>query len=171
MEGRRILPGMCRRMGLEMDNVCRKTKQLLIARQEMAWIAPDYSDSSDDGYIYYSQPEKIQEALDWIKEYYCSDASKNEHEDEYLMVLWQSGLMNKLFAESAEKLASFQKVGNTYYTLIKKHYLDEKVLSQKELEEMLGISRSTYYARLQEAFVALGLAFYIVSRSYTLEDA
>ena len=90
-EWSRILPGMCKRAGLEMKDVREKTKYLLKTRREMAWMAPEYPDG--EGYVYESKIGDIHEALSWMKGYYCSENTEND--DQNLMILWETGLMKK----------------------------------------------------------------------------
>lgn len=167
METTRILPGMCRRMELEVGTVCEKTRRLLKSRREMSWAAADYYRSEDD-YIYYYRVEELCKALEWIRNYYYTE--KSDSEEEYLMVLWESGLMKRMIDEAMEKLSLFHKVGYLYHVIIQKRYLDEHVYSESQLEELLDVSRSTYYLRLKEAIVAFGLAFCGVAASYVLEE-
>lgn len=154
-------------MGLEKKTVCEKTRHLLKSRHEIGWTATDYY-SSDEDVVYYYRPEELEKALAWIQDYYYQPADENE--EEYFMVLWESGLMRKLFLETMEKLSSFRRVGSLYHVLITKKYLDENVLTESELETFLDISRSTLYARLREAVTAFGLAFCGIVKTYTLED-
>lgn len=167
LESTRILPGMCRRIGLEKKVVKAKTKRLLKSKRDVGWVATEYCNPEDD-YIYYFRTDEFKKALTWIQDYFYTDSDENE--EEFLMILWESGLMKKLFRETMEKLSSFQKVGCTYYTLIDKKYLDENPMSEKEIEDLLDISRSTYYSRMQEAIVAFGLAFCSVAKAYSLEE-
>jgi len=166
-ETTRILPGMCRRMGLEKKSVCEKTKHLLKSRHDMGWTATDYY-TADENIVYYYRPEELEKALEWIQTYYYR--TDDEKDEEHLMVLWESGLMRKIFLETMEKLSSFHRVGWLYHKLITKRYLDERVLTESELETLLDVSRSTLYARLNEAVTAFGLAFCGIARTYSLED-
>ena len=167
LETMRILPNMCRRMGLEKETVYEKTKRLLKSRQEMGWTAADYF-GGDEDYIYYYRTEELHKAFEWIKGYFSSE--EDGKEEEYFMILWESGLMKKLFRESLEILSGFQKVGGMYHVLIMKRFLDDVLLNDKELAELLDYSRSTVYARLHEAVIAFGLAFFMAARSYILEE-
>ena len=167
LETTRILPGMCRRIGLEKRTVSVKAKKLLKSQQEIGWVATEYF-NPDDEYIYYFRTEEFRKALDWIQNYFYADDDENE--TEYMMILWESGLMNKLFRETLEKLSSFKKHGCTYHVMITKKFLDEKPMTEKEIEDLLDISRSTYYSRMQEAIVAFGLAFCSVAKAYSLDE-
>ena len=133
----------------------------------MGWTALDYYNADED-IVYYYRPEELEKALEWLQKYYY--LPDDENEEEYFMILWESGLMRKLFLETMEKLSSFRRVGCLYHKLITKRYLDEKVLTESELETLLDVSRSTLYARLSEAVTAFGLAFCGIVKTYTLED-
>ena len=167
LETTRILPGMCRRMGLDETKVYERSKRLLKSRQEMGWTAADYF-GGDEDYIYYYRTDELQEALEWIKGYFSSEDDGKE--EEYFMILWESGLMKKLFRESLEILSCFQKVGGTYHLLIMKRFLADVLMNEKDLGALLGLSRSTVYARLHEAVIAFGLAFFKAVRPYILEE-
>ena len=167
LETTRILPRMCSRVGLEKKVVNVKAKKLLQSKQDIGWVATEYCNPDDD-YIYYFRTDEFRKALTWIQDYFYIDNDKNE--EEYMLILWESGLMKKLFQESMDKLSSFQKVGCMYHVLIEKKYLDENPMSEKEIEDLLDISRSTYYTRMQEAVVAFGLAFCSVAKAYSLEE-
>lgn len=150
----KILPNMCKRLGLDKGVVCERTKALLKSKRDMDWFMEAFQEDGNDDIYYYCESE-LKAAVKWLQGYY--KALSNDGFDDYVPVLWESRLMDKLFDEVMKKLAQFKKYGDLYVQLIRLRYLSDETPVETEITEKLGICRSSYYSRLNEACIAFGI--------------
>ena len=154
LEMDKVIPGLCRKMGLDMDLVYKKTRKILKSRNQNAWI-PNLPEDSEEAEIYYFCEGDLFRSISWLEEYYFTQEEADF--DEHMSILWESGFMNQIVKICMEKLSEYRHYGTVYSSVIQNRYLQDEHMIDVEIMESLNLGRSTYYSRLKEGITAFGV--------------
>ena len=151
------IEAMCESQNLDADELAVKAKLLLGSYRRICWTTLGACKTrNDDGYCVCN--DDIDHALEYLKTY-SSTVEKGAFERNIRM-LFDSRWMVELVDDAMIQVKEFPDIGDQYFEIISKFFLDKFKYCESELLEVLKLERSSYYDRKREAILVFGLALW-----------
>ena len=138
--------------GLDVNTIYAKSQLLLCSYRRICWSVQNDAYYLMDESCHYG--EDYTAALAYLMEF-APDVQKEKFEYR-IQNLMESEHWIQLIDLAIERVRTFYKRGDLYAELLSKNYLTGVVYRVDEIIESLGLERSVYYNRRQEAVLLFG---------------
>ena len=138
--------------GLDVNTIYAKSQLLLCSYRRICWSVQNDAYYLMDESCHYG--EDYTAALAYLMEF-APDVQREKFEYR-IQNLMESEHWIQLIDLAIERVRTFYKRGDLYAELLSKNYLTGVVYRVDEIIESLGLERSVYYNRRQEAVLLFG---------------
>ena len=144
--------------GLDVNTIYAKSQLLLCSYRRICWSVQNDAYYLMDESCHYG--EDYTAALAYLMEF-APDVQREKFEYR-IQNLMESEHWIQLIDLAIERVRTFYKRGDLYAELLSKNYLTGVVYRVDEIIESLGLERSVYYNRRQEAVLLFGYALWAI---------